>query len=83
MSWTHEQQRSKLNNQVANLQERKFYGKVTLDIQGGNLLRSITEESEKYADPESKCGDPSNEAFEDGGEDQEATAQAESTHQKA
>ena len=83
MSWSHEKQLSKLTKHISGLQERKFFGRVTLDMAAGNLLRSLTEESEKYADTEDDDGEPSNEAQTDGVEDQEATAEAEPTHQEA
>lgn len=45
-----DQQIAKLVARIRELQERKFFGKVTLDIQGGNVLRLVTERSERVED---------------------------------
>ena len=73
MKLTQNQQIEKLTIRIRELQQRKFYGKVTLDIQGGNLLRLVTERSEKVEDID---GESSSEAQADGVEDQEAAKSA-------
>lgn len=47
---SHAEQLDKLVLRIQELQGRKAYCRVTLDIQGGNLLRLVTENSEKVED---------------------------------
>ena len=74
MKLTPEGQLKKLNARIRDLQQRKFYGKVTLDIQGGNILRLVTEHSEKV---ENIHVEPEDEAQADGVANQTAAAKAE------
>ena len=70
---THERQRADLDKFVRELQERRFFGKVELDIQGGNLLRYIKHESIKLEEPaDEQQSDPQEQAADQ--QDQEATA---------
>lgn len=82
MSRTHEEQRTRLSKKLVGLQERKFYGKVILDIQGGNLLRTITQHSERLFE-EDEDGESAEEAQAHGLEDQEAPAEEKQAHQEA
>lgn len=71
MRLTQSQQVSSLVIRIKELQQQKFYGKVTLDIQGGNLLRLVTEKSEKV---EHLSGESGEAAQANGVQDQEASA---------
>ena len=44
---TPEDQRKRLIELVTGLQEQRFFGKVELDMQGGNILRVVKHESIK------------------------------------
>jgi hypothetical protein len=47
---SHEDQLHRLENYLRVLQQTKFFGKVTLDIQSGNILRTEKRESTRLED---------------------------------
>lgn len=75
-SLSFDEQKIRLDNYISVLQMKKFYGKVTLDIQGGNILRIVKQESTRLEDVD---GESSEEAQAIGREDQVQTTEAKQT----
>jgi hypothetical protein len=69
-------QEARLIKKVQECRQTKFYGTVTLVMQAGNLVRFETRQVEKLEPKENSDGLTSEEAQEDGQQDQEAPALA-------
>jgi hypothetical protein len=69
----HDRQIAITVQKIRPLQERKFFGQVTLDFQGGNILRLVVAESIKLEDID---GSNTEAPQAHGQQDQEASAKA-------